>query len=85
MYTAFHISYDEYQRRRKTPWPRCEDHPGTFVPPNEPSANVTAAPVAKPPPPAAQARPSTPDEVEKEQIDDIGMLLDDNVMKEIQP
>lgn len=78
MYTAFHISFDEYQRRRKTPWPLCGDHPGTFVPPSERQEPVTPPPpAAKPPPPAAEVRPSQPDSIEKEQIDDIGMLLDD--------
>lgn len=77
MYTAFHIPYGDYVQRRKRPWPLSKDHAGAYVPPTERQGDSTSTPAAEPPPPAAQVRPSAPDDIERGRIDDIGTLLDD--------
>lgn len=76
MYSPFHITLAEYKRRKRMPWPRVDDHPGTFVPPLRNRTPLPPTP-SQPPPPAAEARPAPADAVEQQRISDIEALLDE--------
>ncbi|MBU0716956.1 MAG: hypothetical protein KJ749_01800 [Planctomycetes bacterium] len=61
MHSEFHITNDEYERRRATPWPLAQDHAGTFTPELESQATPeTVAATRSPETNTRDAAPSPP-------------------------
>lgn len=75
MHSEFHISNEEYERRRATPWPLERNHPGTFTPELESSAKPQA--VAAPDPPNQSGPSQPPSPTTPPSPGDIENLLDD--------
>jgi len=80
MYTAFHITNEEYNRRRARDWPKADEHVGAFVPPisrDETSDPAVVLPKPPQPPPADQSQYQLPKAVEQSALNEIELLLDD--------